>query len=59
MLCTHCGNQIPENSSSCPICGQPVTPGISTSIPKGKGWNLLLIAIGISVVLCILSTILN
>lgn len=33
MLCNKCGNQIPDNSATCPNCGAPVNGG--TQVPFG------------------------
>lgn len=33
MLCNNCGNQIPDNSITCPNCGTPTTGG--TQVPNG------------------------
>lgn len=34
MLCNNCGNQIPDNSTTCPNCGTPTNAG-GTQVPFG------------------------
>lgn len=37
MFCNKCGNQIPDNSATCPNCGAPTGAGSGTQVPFNGG----------------------